>query len=459
MAKHFLTDPVSKVYDIVGRETIILKGGFIGLCTDIDRYFLRAFGYDLDKRLENNDNAFFQEVFPILSGFPMEILEGLREVFNEIRDVNAHLFLNKRIRLDPLLAEQLTSVVEPQQYIVSNGELTVYGMIYVLTFMCQKYQLWPFITKCYRSEFFADIIADDLSEAQISLQHYLQGFCGVGKPIYNLSAGTDKVQMQFLNDTCKRSMTQVFFDLEQSILKWTFSSKKVPKFSYLLNSNPPFSSNPSIKNKLIQLRNRWFHGVLLFDQLDTNNSEDYYSLDHLLSVFTDLRQLLAGNESYKNVVFDISSFAQSLLDFYCLRLVEVSYKLLDSRLLTQEKVDSRIKGSYKAFENFKKQPAAFFETVVSLTEKKQLSFDLAASKFADSFPRKTVTNKLSLFAIHSDIGFSIGGFHSDFKDLFIAEIDLDEQYQNTINNWRLSDIQSVSKQWYSSFICIKEARM
>ena len=62
-------------------------------------------------------------------------------------------------------------------------------------------------------------------------------------------------------------MHLIIFALEKSILGWSFSSTKMPSFSYLLNKNSPFSTESEVKavlafkgNVLEEIYDEWTRG-------------------------------------------------------------------------------------------------------------------------------------------------------------------------------------------------------
>ena len=61
------------------------------------------------------------------------------------------------------------------------------------------------------------------------------------------------------------------------------------------------------------------------------------------------------------ILNDISYFGQNFFNYYVLRLVEVSFKILDNRLLTEDKLESRLANMDNAFERFIKVDAKAFE--------------------------------------------------------------------------------------------------
>ena len=457
MKKFNLNDPVSKCYDKVDENTVELKGGFMGICTEIDRYFRLTLNIDLNKPVIFYHTDSFDEIFPNLIEMTQLQLEELRNIYCEIRNINAHLFLSKPIFITSELVCYFSKLSKPQYNISYNNELTIYGMFYILSFLGQKYQLWPFLTETFQCKFFLDIQKKEYNTKLIETQHFLQKNCGLGKPIF-FNDKSNKIEIQFFNDTCKRYMTKIFFALEKHILKWIFSSKKkIPSFRVLLEKNQPFANNKELINNLIILRNCWFHGNLLFDTVLIKKDTFIFSLEYVVSTFYKLKTLLKDDEQYDYIIKLIENFGEKLIHFYCLRIVEISYKILDNRLLTEDKINSRIKDLNSAVSRLEQISPKYFEAAISLMSKNEISYKISASKFTDIFPRCTKTNILEIVKIKSENPISIGNFQSDYKEISLALVDIDSEFCNKINNLLIFDIERKPQKFYSSKICIMNA--
>ena len=454
MLRFSLTDPVSKCYDKIDKNTIELKSGFIGLCTEIDRYFRLAFSMDLNKPIGNYHTEAFDKIFPNLSSLTRSQLEQLRRIYCEIRNINAHLFFSKPIYITSELADKLVNIAIPKFDISYNGELTIFGMLYVLAFICQKYQMWPFLSECFKSTYFFDITKKETSKIQTETEHYLQTFCGLGKP-RSENQNTINMESQYINDTCKRYMTKVFFALEKSILRWSFSSHKSPSFSCLLKNNMPFSRDNELTSDLIRLRNYWFHGNAIFDTFSNENEESRISLEYVMSAFAKLKSLLKDSESYKVVITLIEEFGERLMHFYVLRIIEVSYKILDKRLLTKDKVESRIIGANQVFARFEKVSPKYFETALKLINEESFSYSVHAPRFLGFRPRTTSGRSLRILKITSKYNLSIGNFQSNQNEVCLALVDIDKKYLNTINGVLPHELNGIIETNYSSRIYVK----
>ena len=453
-----LNDTVSKYYDKIDNGVIELKGGFMGICAEIDRYFKLAFGIDLSGSVSFIPSVSLQEIFPNLSSMSCAQFEQLRILYCEIRNINAHLFLCRPIHISSDLVDYFTNIAKPDYSVAQNNELTMYGMLYVLTFMSHKYQLWPFLSECFKSKYFSDFTRKETSQFQTRTQHALQEFCGLGKPIFP-NGNISKIDIQYFNDTCKRYMTKIFFSLEKSILGWSLSSTKMPQFGYLLNNNPPFSEDKTVTGDLVRLRNYWFHGKAVFDRVNDYRERFVFSLEYIVSVFIKLKRVLQGSEKYTHTVQLIEQFGEKLVHFYLLRIVEVSYKLLDNRLLTEDKVDSRILDINRAVLRFEEAQPEYFEAAIRLIDNNDISFNVGASKFLDFIPRTTKSQLLQIIKVKSKRCISIGQYQSAQNEVCLAVVDLENEYLNSINGYSLREMQGTSETYYSPRICVKNIEL
>mgnify|MGYP003314955748 CR=1 FL=1 len=69
----------------------------MGLCADIDRYFLLSFQIKMNEKVDEDKFAKIYEIFPNLSGLTCEQFNRVLILFSNIRAVNAHLFKNNKI--------------------------------------------------------------------------------------------------------------------------------------------------------------------------------------------------------------------------------------------------------------------------------------------------------------------------------------------------------------------------
>ena len=441
-----LTKTIKKNYKIITEPLLEVKSAFIAVCADIDRYIRISTGCEIRGELDEATVDKLKEIFPCLSEMTVDQWNRLILVFLNIRNDNAHLYQNKPVYIDEDILAYLNALVEPEMAVVADGnELTVYGAYYVLVFLSQRFQLWTFITPLLRGQNFDDMSKKEFHNFRISSQHLLQEYCGIGKPIGNNGAHC-MTNLMYINDTLRRELTSVFLELEAVAIDRGFAAQYSPSFRTVLGNIKEIGEDGELSKRLIELRNTWFHGHWLEDEVMLPDGKrkkfDFYETIETLRM---LRETLADYERYDSVTGQIESFGKALLDFKALRLVEVSYKLLDSRLLTASKFDERIENLEKAYSVFASTEERFLEAASSLLGSDPVVWNISAAKFsnADSLPRKTITNELKIIVLADEDGFDIGRFHTDRKTLTLCDVDLPPEYCNTINGKPLKDYKLI----------------
>lgn len=157
MVKFSLNDSIDSVYSVVDKKVLGIKASVINLCSDIDRYFRLVLSIDICDYLDEEQYDRVIGLFPSLSCMSIEQFNRFINMIKNIRTINAHLHLRKPIFIDDDLEYVLSSLVKPQYKVRVNNKLTMYGQMYVLIFISQKYNLWPFITSYYRNAYFDEI--------------------------------------------------------------------------------------------------------------------------------------------------------------------------------------------------------------------------------------------------------------------------------------------------------------
>lgn len=154
MARRQLIDRISKAYDYADSSVEIIKSAFMGLCTDIDRFFCISFSLNMDEKANDEQFQAVKTFFPVLSDLSLDKFHLIQQLFCQIRNLSAHLFLSKPVCIDNSTKDYLVSKALPKYPITENSEITLYGAFYILTFLSQKSALWPFITVFFRNELF-----------------------------------------------------------------------------------------------------------------------------------------------------------------------------------------------------------------------------------------------------------------------------------------------------------------
>ena len=436
MKRISLNATLNCAYRVIDNEVLGIKASVISICSDIDRYFKLRFDLDISSE-DIGLNQYFEiiKVFPQLSRLSLSQFNHLLDVFTNIRDINAHLHLCKEVEVNEDLCDYLITIVKPEYDIVSNGKLTMYGQSYIISFIAQKYNLWPFYISYFKRTHFEETYnmkGDAISKFQTGEQHKMQNFCGIGKPINTTNYSSH--DFLYLNDLFKKYMTNIVFSLEKECSHTRKSTNHSKSLARYMSSAYVFDTDEESYNLMIFLRNCWFHGVLLNEVVEFDNEKKLLSFEFVMESFIKIKATLKKNDDmFYRTITNINEFANAILNYYVLRLVEVSYKVLDSRLLTEDKVDSRIDGLVKAYNRFINTDTNYFDLAGRLIDPEYMEFRVGGPKFLDKISRKTICDNLKIVKLHSISGFEIGEFKTNKQDLYFVLIDLDEKYQNRIN--------------------------
>lgn len=453
MKKAFLNQNMDQVFRQTSEEIIEMKSALMGLCTDIERYFRIAFDVDLNEEITQQEFEKVLRCFPLLKSINLEQYNRLVLLFINIRGISAHLFLTKPLHLDNDLKEFIKKEVHPRYFIENDGLLTIYGCAIILSLFAQKYMIWSFCTCFFRHEYFFDIgRSDAMSAFQIEQQKILNGACGTGKPIVESKISDVKADQLFLNDTLKRCLTRVFFDLENTLSETKKCCGKVPSIASILKRSPAF--NEDLISEIVELRNCWFHGCFIGDRIYSKTDHTKFTLKYAINI---LKKILKTTECDKNYFFkvinDIYYLGQGFFNHYVLRLIEVSYKILDKRLLTEDKLESRLDNAETAYAHFLEIDSEIYELFADLITYDNLRWKVGASKFLDKMPRGFDTNELKIAKIHSYSGFQIGDYKTSRMDIVLVILDgLNKNFENLINGKSIESLKYDTVKEYSKFI-------
>ncbi len=459
MKKISLNATLNCAYKVIDNDILGIKASVISICSDIDRYFKLKFDLDISAEDISLDQYFEMiKVFPQLSKLPLSQFNHLLDIFTNIRDINAHLHLCKDVEVNDDLYEYLINIVKPKFDIVKDGKLTMYGQAYIISFIAQKYNLWPFYISYFKRNYFDETFkmnGDTIAAFQIEEQHKMQNFCGIGKPINTTKLSN--IDFQYLNDLFKKHMTNIVFSLEKECSHTKKSNSHSKSLARYLNSTYVFNIDEESYNLMVFLRNCWFHGVLLNEKVEFDDEQRLFSFEFVVESFIKIKTTIKKNENmFYRTIASINEFANAVLNYYLLRLVEVSYKLLDSKLLTEDKVDSRIDNLANAYKRFINTDMTYFDLIGKLIDSEYMEFRVSASKFLDKFPRKTICDKLKIVKLHSISGFEIGEFKTNKQDLYLVLVDLDKQNQNKINGKYINEYNTDIEIKYGSKISVYE---
>ena len=159
------------------------------------------------------------------------------------------------------------------------------------------------------------------------------------------------------------------------------------------------------------------------------------------------------------VIKDINSLGQALFNFYILRILECSYKILDKKLLEPDKFEERLDNSYRAFIKMKSIDRNLFTLFSNLITSNKLKFFLNGSKFLDNKSRVITTTNLKIAEIHSSSGFKIGDCISQRTDITLAIISIKDEDRNMVNGYSLDNIKYKFKDDLCRFVSIVEINL
>lgn len=456
MRKLVLNQTLDSAFKIVDENIVKFKSSVIALCADIERYYKIGFGVDISQKIDEKSFETIKRVAPKLNGLNLSQINKLLYTFNLIRGVNAHLYLSKAIYLSKDLKDFILTLFKPAYFLEQDRRLTIYGCITIVMIFAQKYMIWSFVTSFFRHELFTSVQkGNEMSAFQVAQQKLFNSICGIGKPIPNYYQWDCKTDVVYINDLLKRNLTSIFFNLENTLNESNYSCDNVNGIREILRKDIIF--NESLINDVVSLRNCWFHGCCIGDEVESYKGNFTFSIEFVTSILSHLKETCkTSGTKYKKVIETINCLAKAFLDFYALRVVEVTYKILDIRLLTEEKFEERVNNSMLAYERLIKMPMHHFKTLSDLFDDKEIKWIVSAPKFLDFFPRQTIKETLRIIKIHCEKGFEIGGFKTLQKDIVLADVDLDDSYKNVINGIPLNEIKGNTIKKITKFISIEE---
>lgn len=454
MKKIAFHQTLENAYSIIDSNLVELKSAMIGLCTDIERYFKVAFDINLNEEIDDDAFRRMLYVFPRFGSLTIEQINKYLLLFVNIRNVNAHLYLSRPIFIDDDLKQFIVDNVNPTYPIEYNKKITVYGAILVLAMMSQKYMVWPFCTSFLRHEFFVEIGKGDvMSQFQIGQQKIFNSICGTGKPLTQNSERVSGVEAVYLNDVLKRCLTLVFFDLEKVLKNYRSCYHKTSSLSSMLRNNPLF--NEELISRIIKLRNCWFHGTFIGDVVKDDGVDFKFTLEFAIDTLGKIAETAKKDIATLGLVAnDIGYFAQNFLNYYVLRLVEVSFKILDRRLLTEDKLEGRLDNMNNAYQRFAQVDTNLFDLFSHLVNNETIRWSVGASKFLDKLPRKFDSKNLKIAKIHCENGFMIGDFKTNRTDIVLALNEVDGDYKNLINGLDFYGFNGVTERECSKYITV-----
>lgn len=460
MRKKSLQLTLDKYYTKISEASIATKAATIALCADIERYFRIAFNIYLDKEIEEQDFRKITTIFPKLSGLNIKQFNELILIFINIRRVNAHLFLSKAIYLNQDIKKFIKENCNILYPIENNNKITLYGSIVILSLLSQKYMIYPFCTSFFKLQYFLEVgdSGKEMANFQMLMQNNLNNNCGISKQLPIEASQFSKVDLLYINDTLKRTLTLIFFDLEMVFARYTHSVSRTVSLYTMLKTSGIFSQE--LIDKIIKIRNCWLHGCYISEKIKFNEEILEFSLEFVIEVLIELLEIIKKYPNdFTKVINQIASLGKSFLDFYVLRIIELSFKIIDKRLLIQEKLDDRLDMLSKAFDRFVVIGPDLFELISKLISKDNIKWRLNGNKFTDKRKREFICSNLKIAKIYCPNGFIIGDYKTDRQNIVLALVQLRDENKNLINGYDINNINYFGEKEYSNFISIINIEM
>lgn len=453
-----LTDTIRCGYKTVDEKTIEIKSALISMCSDIVRYFKLKFNTDLTSDIDEEKFSEVKKFFPKLNGLTCEQFNKLTYIFQRIRNENAHLYSNRDVYVKSELQKALLNISKQKVLAFYEERLTIFGQIYIASFLALKSQIWPVVTTIFKSNYFKDVPHRNISEYQIEMQTYLNSYCGYDKPIFPVSKyKIDKTALAFLNDCNKKNLTRIFFDIEEALTPSKTCAGEVLSIWKIMRSSSKFPCSDYTIKDLTELRNVWFHGSWIFDDIIFARENTHFDFELIVSILLSLKTDLQNKKGFEKIVNDIEAYAKAMFDNYLLKLVEVSYKLLDKNLFNKDKVSSRCLHSQQAFTRFENMNLGFFALFERLLPDAELKWLVHHSKVDDHQERCFECKNFEILRIECKNGIEIAGIKTEHKFVYLVDAKIDEDQQNKINGMKLSEIKFGRRKFYNKRICLKKA--
>ena len=246
-----------------------------------------------------------------------------------------------------------------------------------------------------------------------------------------------------------------FFDLEKY-----FSVRKNQYFndnSLVDKLKDSGNFDERIIAQIAKLRNCWFHGAFIGDVLEYGGEDFNFTFEFVLITLKNILDTLTkSNINCSHAIKDINLFGQAFFNFYVLRIIECSYKILDKKLLVPDKLEERLNNLYRAFIKMTSIDKNLFSLFSNLITSNKLKFFLNGSKFSDNKARVFSTTNLKIAKIHSSTGFKIGDCISQRTDIILAIIDSKDEDINMVNGYSLENIKHQVKDDICRFVSIIE---
>lgn len=452
MALKTFNQAISNAFALPDAGTKKLKAAFIGLCSDVDRYFRVTFNVDIYEEVNEREFYKIKGVFPNFRKLNLEQFNRLLFTFISIRDVTAHLFLNKAIYIDEDIKEFIKGIVDSPYQLTNGKEATLFGAICIVLLFSQSYQLWSFNTEVIRHNIFIEVPKSSMADFQRDFQKKHDALVGIGKPCRpEEHLFFSKTDITFFIEEVKKTLTRLIFDFEEHASTNQKMSSRASTTKVLLNKYSCLKDKPELVDRISNLRNYWLHGYRLFDHIKSGEEEFDFDFDYLFGILFDIKTAFTDTPRSYEILNDISKCGSSMIDFYTLRSLEISYKILDSSLFELAKARERITKSVGAYGRCMTAEPWFYNNAKSLLISETKTWYLAANKFKDTKERVYKAERIEIFEFSSKHGFDIGDTHIDIDEMVLTDINCPIENQLTINGKYLNEYKEKLVDTYGIF--------
>lgn len=423
---------VSEAFRLAIPSVIATKSAFISLCAEIDRDFRVDCDILISQKCTNEKYEIIQNKAPLLKKMPYELFEEYMRFYREVRSITAHLYARNNIKISDNLIKYFTSIVKPQHSIALDNEVTIYGMAYLLTFISKRHYAWMFFTHLFKISYFSDVKSPD----SVEMYKYLSDYVMPGK-IHSENENLQEGDVNSLNSLILRNITSIAFEIEKAALDNDLKSRgQASTFTNEINRLQEVN-----QQDIRTLRNAFFHGYYLFDRFKPPyESEIVITFDYIINILKTLKNNIANIEKYKYLAKSIEYFGMDLLNYFYAHMLEISYKILDKRLLTADKVESRPIGTISTFSRVKYYSDLYLPYTCELLPN-EVSISLQRNKFTHVDERITTSDNFKIIVFENEKGFDIGQFHTNVTKMYLSPVDLPKKFENKINNQYIKDIK------------------
>ena len=430
-------------------QSIQIKSVLINSCSDTDRYLRLFADINIFQKVNENEFSKIKELFPNFKQLDLDQFNELLKLFVAIRDVSAHLFLNKPISITETTKLFIKRIIDPEFELSSNGHITLFGAIVVVTLFCQRYQLKDIVHGIVKHTILSNVKKEGLGNYQSQFNRKLIPLCGIGGAVYSQDNSYVRPKESHLFiDSVRRTLTKLFFEIERKSPGSFGVSNNVPSFVTYINKYSFVKNDKEFIDDMVELRNYWLHGCYLFDTVSLYHEGFVFDLEYLFGMLYEIKIKFDVNGEYNTILNIIDDCGSNMINFFTLRSIEVSYKLLDKRVSDIDKMRERITNSINAYSHIFSTPENYYNQAYSLLNNGIKTWYLIGSKFLDFRERRLTRKRLAVYEFSSEKGFDIGEHHYDCPEMVVTDIELEEEFQNKINGKYLKEYKTTPDSTY-----------